>query len=754
MGRIRENRNKQEQVVFDIRVLLENQGIDSDADWDKDPEKLRKLNPLIDGSSDYAINSDDLGITQEDDQNKLIFAVLEGGGTNDFHRELLKNEIVKVFGGSTGSIQLVFFVGDMSRRIDLELLYSRTVLNNLKKSVKKEARNGNPALKNIRFTLLTNFILLQKNIKQDVRLTDLHSLDMFQEPPLNREINLDTEPEETCNIRGQVFTADLYQLVKIYNLIGDTLFQNNVRFGIKEALGVDESIRQTLKKNPEYFWFKNNGVTILIQNSRTSLQESKSIRLGRLEPDKSPDFSVINGAQTITTAARYFFELEHKNRNASNEKERAGHEKELENAKKQARVLVRVIHIMSEEDVQAEGSPQSISIALNRQKPVRIEDIAFISPAVLKLTECLQRQTNPPFTLVRQGETSGKGRGMGLAAFARARLACAGLPGAARNNSRNKLFETRFDPKSDDGDGDTVFVIRELFPRNWLSIEDEAEEDIILNRDYRAIWFAHQTAAAYKKEIRNSVNDNQDISNVIKNGKWYFTAVITQILNGFRTYSTGSNRYLPDFSEFSGTVPDNLPQLMKSFAELAAAVARQTASGREINSNLFNRNDLYNSIIEKIRGYFDADVSTSHAQPPEFQEQIEALVSQMELPQTLPQARSTDIQANYVVLNNLRTDVNTDASALVAIASYIMTHYPDKEETILVRCGDWLYPASSATSIVGRTFHARGTMYCIEPHVNTPGKCARMKNLCGAAGIPTGEIKWHKPGDNGFTFSS
>lgn len=744
MGRIREERNKREQIVSSIRVLLENQGIDSGADWDKDPENLRRLNPIVDGSTNYVISSTSLGITQEDDQSKLIFAVCQ---SNPAHlQSLLQGEAVKALKEQeTTNIQLVFFVKDMRHRIALEILYDKAALAEMKRTMKKVAGANDPSMRKKSFTLFSNFILLQEYEEQDVRLTELNGLDMFHEPPLNRRFNLNIPIEEPWGIQARVFTIDLYQLVQKYNLIGDMLFQNNVRFGIKEAMGVDQSIRQTLRDEPQYFWFKNNGVTILIRDSRTSLQEAKSILLGKLDPNQLPNFSIINGAQTITTAAQYFFELEYNKQTASPEKS-VLYEAEFERAKKYARVLVRVVHISS---IQDEKLSKAISVALNRQKPIRIDDIAFTNPAVLKLTECLHRMPEPPFMLVRQGEATDTSRRIEIASFARSRMACIGLPGAARSYGRNKLLDTKTDE-----DGNAVFTCQGLFAGDWLSAEDETVENAILNRDYRAIWFAHQTAALYEAEMRRAEYADQDISNVIKNGKWYFTAIITQILNKFSVFPTSNNRYLPDFSEFFEIELTRLPQLMESFAKLAVAVARKAAEGKEINSNLFKQEELYNHMMIAIKEYFASAASSSNAQTLEFYDLVKALVSQIGMPQMALEADLTDFSSNYVVLNGVRTDVKTDADALVAIAEYIMIHYADKEKVLLDKCRGWLYPVNDASATASKTFQAGENFYFVETHVNTPGKRIRMKNLCKAAEVPADEIKWHKPGDKNFTFSS
>lgn len=316
----------------------------------------------------------------------------------------------------------------------------------------------NPNLKNRKFTLFSNFVLIHEHSKRDIWLTDLHCLDMFQEPPLDRNITRDTTFKARDEIQAQVFTVDLFQLVQRYNLIGDMLFQNNVRFGIRETLGVEQSIRQTLQKEPQHFWFKNNGVTILIRNSPTSVRGAKSVFLGKIDPTMQPDFSVVNGAQTITTAARYFFGLEYQIDHCK-PPEKSHYEDELKRAKTLARVLVRVINITSKDVERAEQLARDISVALNRQKPIRTDDIAFTAPTVQKLIDCLRNSQDPPFMLVRQGEMANFYKSMELTPFARARLACANRPGVARSSSRNKLLETRSDE-----DGNVVFFTKNCFP--------------------------------------------------------------------------------------------------------------------------------------------------------------------------------------------------------------------------------------------------------------------------------------------------
>lgn len=135
MGRIRENINRRNQIISSIRMILENQGIDSGTDWDKDTQNLRNLNLLTDNNQEYIIGSNVLGITQEDDENKLIFVSMKDDIA--ILQEKLLNEAVQVFlEPSTKSVQLIFFVHDMKKRIELENLYSANALKMMKKQIK------------------------------------------------------------------------------------------------------------------------------------------------------------------------------------------------------------------------------------------------------------------------------------------------------------------------------------------------------------------------------------------------------------------------------------------------------------------------------------------------------------------------------------------------------------------------------------------------------------------------------------------
>lgn len=732
MGHVWENKIRRDQVVSSICVLLENQGIDSGFDWCVDPDNMRNLNGLVDLSPRYTVYSGDLGITQDEDETKILFCV--GSNDPDFLQQKLSQEIGRALKEQgTKKIQLVFFVRDMRSRISLETELNTGGLNDLYKAAQETAH-----LEKKKFKLFANYVLLQEYASQDVRLTNLRPLEMLHEPPVDRDITMETKPKEVGSIQARVFTVDLYQLAQLYNLIGDTLFQNNVRFGINEVLGVEQSMQETLRSKPEHFWFKNNGVTFLIQNSHTFLQEARTVLLGRLDPNKPLPFSVINGAQTITTAAQFFFKMEAMGGKKNDAQKildvKAGKENDpqqiLENAKKNARVLVRVINKTDKGNEDVDQLYREISVALNRQKPIRMDNIAFTHPAVRKLANYLSQMEKPPFLLVRQGETVANNKTMDLISFARVRMACVGRPGMARTKGRSKLLELKTNE-----DGSTRFAQTELFSSQWLEAEDAETEDAIFQKDYRAIWFTYQLAKDYEIAMRKFESDSTNILNAIRNGKWYFVAIVTQIMNTFR----------PDYSEFSAGTLSNLPRLMEALAQLMISETKAMGKEKEINSNLFKTDELYNRIIEKLR----KNPSVKSLSNPVSETQIFSLISAERFPPLI----IIKIFSSYVILNQQHINVPTDAQALAEIAKHILTVYPAAETALLNQCGKWFTRADCNSPESKGTFMVKGKLFHVDANANKENKCRRMEKMCKIANVERGTIKWHKYGEQKFTFS-
>jgi len=93
-------------------------------------------------------------------------------------------------------------------------------------------------------------------------------------------------------------------LVALHVEHGKALYEKNIRTFLGHRTDVNVSIRSTLENCPEDFVYFNNGVAALCEEI-----EPKSTSNGRKKL-KTRGFSIINGAQTIASAARFIEENE------------------------------------------------------------------------------------------------------------------------------------------------------------------------------------------------------------------------------------------------------------------------------------------------------------------------------------------------------------------------------------------------------------------------------------------------------------
>lgn len=95
---------------------------------------------------------------------------------------------------------------------------------------------------------------------------------------------------------GLVKVADL---VGLHDMHGKALYAKNIRVFLGHTTEVNRSIRDTLATNPADFMYLNNGVTALCEqiDPKNGTRDKKKFKVTGL--------SVINGAQTIASAARY-----------------------------------------------------------------------------------------------------------------------------------------------------------------------------------------------------------------------------------------------------------------------------------------------------------------------------------------------------------------------------------------------------------------------------------------------------------------
>lgn len=726
-----------------IRNILSNRDIDCDETWWDSEEAHKALNLLVRAEKWEVTSSVQMGIDSSENFLFLKFTEDSGGLLQSLEEQA--RILAKLPESAEKNIYIICLVDNMKSRVFLERLFLSAEGKAMKKNIRKE-------MKPWKGTVNFLYILDNSYHEQDIKLTSVNRFEFIQMPPMKCHINWENKDEAEGSNRGYVTSVHLYQLIDIYNRIGDKLFKRNVRYGLNEQLGVDRAIKETLRNSPGEFWFKNNGITILVERSDFKLDRVEEVLLEHISEYGELHFSVINGAQTITASAQCLYEMEYdlKELQKNGEAEEAAKLEERIRKSKNAKVLLRIIHIShsaqtAESEADSTREVNEISVALNRQKPIKAEDIAFASPFVVKLAAFLEReQINGKryFRLVKRGEGNIARRTVDLVDFARARKACAGYPGDARSKGTNFLLSTR-----NETGGEYSFQDKTIFVPEWLEAEDELEAGIFA-KYYGAVYFAVRVADFYGKNAKKIITDNPLKAAVLQNGKWYFTTYMVQLFNGYRS----------DFSQFTDCfelIRDKLKDLMELFAELCGEAAQQSGNYPVLDSNTFKKDELYiltrneadaNRFAQIINDNLDDD------------EKID-LVSYREVtggnrqPSSdadSPAQKTPNGKAKFIKLNNGPVErVNSTAHAMVKTVQFVLDNYPGHEEELLISGTDWFTDdrtrAEEGYGYLRRSVEVTGSdgkTYWVGTHSNSVVKYNQIDLLCSLLHVKKHSISW------------
>lgn len=409
--------------------------------------------------------------------------------------------------------------------------------------------------------------IFNKDVSNDeIAINNIDRYSMQVMPNLTRKSLTSSQPVE---MQGYVLSVKLEELVDLYMQLGNQLFSRNLRFGIRDELSVNEEIKKTLCNEPSKFWYRNNGVTLAIEGESDILQYSDKIVLKRKDSTKI-NFSVINGAQTLTAAAEVFYKAED--------------DSKLKEKLKEAFVLLRIICFQNDGNKDnAQNEARIVSIALNRQKPITVGDIAYSSNFVIGFNKIVEQYRSKGiknemlFDIVRRGESPTQ-QSMEVARFVRVLRACRHLPSDARNKGAKTLLQCTSSPEKG-------IIFNDELLEDWKSGSDHLEENNKrFERDFRAIYFADQLELSYqmyKKKALLSLNNKdfgsideqhkemllQEYTSIINNAGWFFVSVILYRLN------KNKNKDDKDYTGFSYDCLKKIQEenvmivLMEKFAE-------------------------------------------------------------------------------------------------------------------------------------------------------------------------------------------
>lgn len=320
--------------------------------------------------------------------------------------------------------------------------------------------------------------------------------------------------------KGVIFNLTLQELYKLYNRTGVSLFRDNVRIGIsgskssslrnnfmitfllglyklyenKKIVSENEIKDYLIDRNGsedfdgyqtamENFWFHHNGITIYTEDS-FQIEEDK-ITFNPLT------VSVINGAQTLT----HCFSIIREIRNDLKENT------DFEELVKEMMCNIKIKTIFIEADSQMK---RSVTLGLNTQIPVNVEDIITNSPEVDKINNILKQKNKK---ICRQGEDTENG-GFYLLDFVKAYLVFKDKPGEARNLHKSKIND----------------YLNEIW--EFLSVDNNNQGEFLKDIDtfeYIDKWWR-------KRKKPTNVRET-DYKGLASNGKYYFKSFCKGIYN-------------------------------------------------------------------------------------------------------------------------------------------------------------------------------------------------------------------------------
>jgi hypothetical protein len=103
--------------------------------------------------------------------------------------------------------------------------------------------------------------------------------------------------DQNARIESWVVPVAVAQIADLYESVGVRLFARNVR-GYLGNTEINKNLKHTLEHEPEYFWYYNNGITIVCDGAQKTSQSGKDI-LRLVNPQ------IINGQQTTRTLHEY-----------------------------------------------------------------------------------------------------------------------------------------------------------------------------------------------------------------------------------------------------------------------------------------------------------------------------------------------------------------------------------------------------------------------------------------------------------------
>lgn len=390
-----------------------------------------------------------------------------------------------------------------------------------------------------------------------------------------RSIEHSVKLEDDLELISYVYKANLGNVLELYNIMGNSLFQNNLRIGLQDQLNVDTSISKTITNNPSSFWFLNNGISLYLPDyKQLSENYSDSIAIN-FSRENLP--SVLNGAQTISALAKSSLEVNDENKSY---------------------VLLRIYTFKSNKCKNNKVSKEKqknkideITIALNRQKPIRQEDVAYTYETIQNINAIADEiDNNFSFQIVRRGEKeSVVNKNYILINFARMITAYyKQKPGDARSKGAASLLKGN--------------ASQENFENTSIPDINEITD---FNQKFKPMNFAFKLKKylSYEKlldiikNLEDEKSKNENLLSLINYGRYFLIALIIYTLNN-NNNNDFTNWQYTNIGEDNNKSTFTYKELENTLINIFNKFYEKYGESDDLESNNFKKNEIYNDFIK------------------------------------------------------------------------------------------------------------------------------------------------------------
>lgn len=153
-----------------------------------------------------------------------------------------------------------------------------------------------------------------------------------------------------------IVNISAFSLKQLYAQHNNNILARNLRYHVP-GKSIDQGISETIERNPDYFWYKNNGITIICDSFNV---DGKEVKL--------KNFSIVNGGQTTY--------MIHKNKNVSENND--------------FYLPCKIIKAIGESEDNKNEFILEIAKATNSQKAIKAIDLKANSPEQVRFARAMR----------------------------------------------------------------------------------------------------------------------------------------------------------------------------------------------------------------------------------------------------------------------------------------------------------------------------------------------------------------------------